>query len=602
MQIEQQPDNPAAPAAQGRLAWLSPTLLASLFCFAFAAVTLVLIVGPADGTWQLYAQEMLQGKRLYSDLDFNQQPLFPLITLISLKLSAGGIISGRWLFFLILAGYVAVIARLCRMAAVGPLTSFVLMIAVFFVSIHFLALRFDDYHGLAGLLCYSSLLVSMALQRGNLSILRFGLLQAAICTAAALTRPNDGVAIAAAAAFVALLQFGIRRDVLIAALWSALLSSALILLTLLVLRETPQVWFQKSVIEASSAKGGEGSLFSYPLMIYRAAFTDVVWRFVLPAWLSIAPALVAGWAAMRLTKLGSRYALVATLAAWLFFALLIFKTNRHLVIEHVTPMIVLASALACIAPVWVLRWRPVGRGEGQSSGIDLALFAYPTMLFAFGSLSSGGDYLSLYQPCAMALILIVIFATRPGVQFWKQRLGQGLLLVLLTLIAVEGVEDRVQSPYLWLDYRVPPMTGEYLLRNDANGLHFIPKELAGMIDPVCAKLTPGKTLLSVPWSFANYYCHVDPWHGYVQTFFDTATAPRIAALRRDLDQFPPDFIFYQQQSLHMRSHEIIYHKGKPVAQRGLEEQIMRNVAAGKWRIVFQSRTYDPSIWYLIQTR
>ncbi len=52
----------------------------------------------------------------------------------------------------------------------------------------------------------------------------------------------------------------------------------------------------------------------------------------------------------------------------------------------------------------------------------------------------------------------------------------------------------------------------------------------------------------------------------------------------------------------MRNHEIMYHKGAPVAQRGLEEQIMRNVAAGKWRIVFTSHTYDPSVWYLIQTR
>ena len=602
MEIERQLGAPAAPAAQGRMAWLSPNLIASLFCFAIAAVTLVLIVGPADGTWQLYAQEMLKGKRLYSDLDFNLQPLFPLLTLISIKLSPGGLLSGRWLFFLIMAAYVAVVSRLCRMAKVGPLTSFALMIGVFFTSIHFLAFRFDDYHGLSGLLCYTSLLVSMALQRGDLSITRFGLLQAAICTATALTRPNDGVAIALAAALVLVLRKGVRRDVVVAGLWSVLLSASLILLTLLVLRETPQIWFQKSVIEASSAKGGGGSFLGYPMLMYRTALTNVALYLLLPFWLSILGVIGAVWMSRRLTAQGSPYAAVATAAAWVMFAGLILSTNRFLLIEHVAPIVIIGSLAACFWAIAAVIWRMAKRGAAPRQDIDQALFAYPTMLFVFGSLSSGGNYFSLYQPMAMALVLFVIFATQTARPLSQSRLVQGVLLIFFTVIAIEGVEDRVKSPYLWLDYRVPPMTGEYLLRNDRNGLHVIPKELAGMIDPVCARLTPGKSLLSVPWSFANAYCHVEPWHGYVQTFFDTTTAPRIEALRRDLERAPPDFIFYQQQSIVMRNHEIMYHKGAPVAQRGLEEQIMRNVAAGKWRIVFTSHTYDPSVWYLIQTR
>ncbi len=580
--------------------WLA--ILAALFCFGFGAVSLAYVLGPADGTWMLYSQELMAGKRLYSDLDFNQQPLFPLLALLSLKLSAGGIISSRWLFLLIMAGFVTAVVRLCRLARVNPLIRAVLIIAVFFTSIRFEAFRFDDYHGLSALLYFSSLLVAIALQQGSLSVRRYALLQAVICTATVLTRPNDGAAIILAACFVAVLRKGLTREVLLAALWAAAAAVALLLLTLLCLRETPQVWFVESVVEASGAKGGGGSLLGYPLQLYLNSFHDMLAKFALPfRWLIVA-SLISGGFAAHLARRGSQWSRIVTVFACVVFAVLILLSGWQVSIEHITPITLLGATAACLTALILAIFRAARSAGAAPQRLDFALLVYPVMLFIFGSLSSGGTYYSLYPPAAMTLALFTVIATQGGSPAKGNLLASGLLLILFSAIACEGVSYRTANPYRWLDYRVPALGGDYLLRDDRNGLHYIPAELAAMIDPVCARIRPGQSLLSAPWPFANSYCRIAPWHGYVQTFFDTTTAPHVEALISDLQKAPPDFIYYQQQSIVMRNHEVIYHHGAPVAQRRLEELILGNVAAGKWRIVAESHTYAPSVFYLIETR
>ena len=52
---------------------------ASGLCLFFGLLLLLFLIGPGDGLWQLYANEILNGKRLYSDLLFYQQPLIPIL-------------------------------------------------------------------------------------------------------------------------------------------------------------------------------------------------------------------------------------------------------------------------------------------------------------------------------------------------------------------------------------------------------------------------------------------------------------------------------------------------------------------------------------------
>jgi len=108
-------------------------------------------------------------------------------------------------------------------------------------------------------------------------------------------------------------------------------------------------------------------------------------------------------------------------------------------------------------------------------------------------------------------------------------------------------------------------------------------------------------MLSLPFSFANYYCGTPVWHGYVQTFFDTSTATDINGLISDLNQDPPDFIFYQRQLDNLSGHEKIFNAGKPLPHRALDELIMTNIESGRWVVSYRSSFAPPSDWILIST-
>jgi hypothetical protein len=130
----------------------------------------------------------------------------------------------------------------------------------------------------------------------------------------------------------------------------------------------------------------------------------------------------------------------------------------------------------------------------------------------------------------------------------------------------------------------------------------IAPEVRDLVTPVCERVGSDESLLSLPISFANYYCGIPVWHGYVQTFFDTSTRSRIEQLQRDLERSPPDFIFYQRQLELLSLHEKIFAAGRPLPHRKLDELIARKVRGGEWTIVYRSSAYPPSTWYLISTR
>ena len=83
------------------------------------------------------------------------------------------------------------------------------------------------------------------------------------------------------------------------------------------------------------------------------------------------------------------------------------------------------------------------------------------------------------------------------------------------------------------------------------GPMIIDKDLLQMIEPVCEKIEDSSPdageLLSIPLPYANFFCAIPPWHGYVQTFFDTTSKQTIKALMEELESSPPKWIFYQRQ-------------------------------------------------------
>lgn len=152
-----------------------------------------------------------------------------------------------------------------------------------------------------------------------------------------------------------------------------------------------------------------------------------------------------------------------------------------------------------------------------------------------------------------------------------------------------------------------------LFKHPDYGPMLIDRDLLQMIQPVCQKIREGGSsdeLLSLPYPGANFFCSVPPWHGYVQTFFDTAGKETIQSLMDELRHSPPKWILYQRQLTTLRLHEIVYNAGNPLEHRYLDELIEKNLGEKRWQVVYTSdygtahqwgQLWDNE-WILIRTR
>jgi hypothetical protein len=141
------------------------------------------------------------------------------------------------------------------------------------------------------------------------------------------------------------------------------------------------------------------------------------------------------------------------------------------------------------------------------------------------------------------------------------------------------------------------------------GPMILDSELLKFIEPVCEQIGDGGSqneLLSLPFSYANYFCSVPPWHDNVQTFFDTSSKETVLELMDELRTSPPKWIFYQRQLHNLSLHETIYNQGQPLAHRYLDQMIEQKLADGSWKTVYTSDYGDRPVWdnhwILIRTR
>ena len=160
--------------------------------------------------------------------------------------------------------------------------------------------------------------------------------------------------------------------------------------------------------------------------------------------------------------------------------------------------------------------------------------------------------------------------------------ARATLVAVAALLLCSAAHFKWDDPYSWHTYREKPLfTGRELYRHPVYGPMVIDRDLLAMIEPVCARVGdggPGHELLSLPFSYANYFCNIPPWHDYVQTFFDTSSKETIDGLMNELQSSPPQWIFYQRQLTTLRVHELAYNRGEPLEQRRLDETIERKLA------------------------
>lgn len=582
-----------APAAGSRrlvraAAWVAPTV-----CFLFGALLLIFVMGPADGVWQLYAELMLKGERIYSDLGLNQQPLFFLFSELSLRFAPDTILGQRIVFFVVLALYVYAINFISRLVTTRWVERAVVQLAVFFTAIHAEYFRFDDYHALAHLGVLASITSSILFVSDRQSLTRYSFVQGLLATLVFLTRINEGMAIVASAGLIVLVRHGLSRDLLRFVGLGLLAALAILFTSFLLIGETPATWFRSSLMEASSAKGGT-SLARYPYqLIFRSfAHFDRLALLPLPLLLASIPiGLIVAWFWLRT----ARWFNVLCAVTCILLMAVVLTGYSAMAMATLTPLVFLGLLVSMSAWAAVRVFRPSSRNR-----TDRSLFFYPLFLFVFGSLSTAGEIGSLYFPVAVALLLFPLVLDRV-----KSPLIDGArvgFVLLCAFLAVGGAWTRYQNPYAWINLRSDALGSDKSYRSDPRrGGHFISAELAALIDPVCARVGSNDTMLSTPFSFANYYCGVPTWRGYVQTWFDLSTEVKIGRLLNDLRRDPPDYVFYQRQEGVLRAHEKVFHEGRSLPYRKLHSFIRERVDRGDWEVIYQSRLYPDSHWLLLRT-
>jgi hypothetical protein len=192
----------------------------------------------------------------------------------------------------------------------------------------------------------------------------------------------------------------------------------------------------------------------------------------------------------------------------------------------------------------------------------------------------------------------------------KRERGREFLFVLMLMLLVPTFLRRAVVPYSWHSYREHGLfAGRTWYTHPKYGLMFIDRDLLEFVRPVCDAVDQSGAndeLLSLPFPFANYFCTSPPWHGYVQTFFDTSNRQVIDALLGQLQASPPHWILYQRQMFSLYWHEKLYNQSRPLPHRDLDALIQRKLASNEWKVAYKS-DYSNQMpwdthWVLIRTQ
>jgi hypothetical protein len=374
-------------------------------------------------------------------------------------------------------------------------------------------------------------------------------------------------------------------------------------------------YVSNSMVKAANAKGGTGKIFLAPLHLFTMATHAVRGhRWIVP-WLAVIVA--AGAVIQYYWKDRFRYLVplqVATGAIVLAVSSPYHKQELLQMVSFMSLVSVLASYL--ILPIIIVRLVISRMRDGKAEWDPREiLLLIPVAELASFSTSNAGTTVSFLSPIALLLLLVPVLQPFRRQASWLNP----SFVSIVAMMGLVAAADKIDDPYTWLLFHSSPMfENRQWYRHPVYGPMYIDRDLLHFIEPICQQVdqsSPRPELLSMPFSYPNYFCDTPPWHGYVQTFFDTSTPSTIERLEKELQTSPPEWIVYQRQIKVMREQELTYHKGQPLAHRDLDTMIMRKIASGQWKLVEKSNYLltnylpkeklpyqDGDGWYVIRTR
>jgi hypothetical protein len=557
-----------------------------------------------EATWFWYATLFHNGAKLYADLHLALQPLLILendawMKLFGIKCLVTEIPSVLHLLVLCLGLFL-----LLRESDWPDWQKAIVLASAFVLWIVGSSYRFDDYHVTAENFILYSVVLLLLLAKAVSARRQFVLAAAmgVLCGFTISSRINDGAALLVAAA-MCLLVLVRSRKIIVCSLFvatSALTAGLVIMST----GDSFSDYLSNSLFRAVGSKGGTGSLLADPFLLFHNALEmrhGGKWIFLCGLVI-----VVVGVLAQRYWKSGTGQIVMLQLVA----AGAIFAVSSHsrreqllsgLLIQFTVPLLIVVTYL--LAPVVAARcsmWK-LGSGRRNWDAREILLLV-PLAEVASNSASGAGEPLSGYY-AQIAMLLLLIPVIQP---FRKQVIwANASFLTALVLVGLSGSVAKIRKPYEWNSGLSSPMfVNRQWYQHPVYGPIYIDRKLLQFSQSICAKVGQANSepeLLSLPFSYANYFCYIPPWHGYVHTFIDTTTRSTMDKLITEIRTDPPQWIVYQRQMASMAVQEKVFIHGQPSAQRNLDEIIMQKITLGQWQVVDQRNDPDSS-WYVIRTR
>lgn len=597
-----------------RAAFGRETLLQSLtliFCVLFGMALIANTQTAGDGEWFWYATLLHSGRRLYADMHLALQPLFVLETASFLALLSKGWLVSKAPAVLHVVAYCIGLLLVARSSKLSDRQKALVLACAFFVSIDFEAYRFDDYHVLADCFQVYSLVVLLKLERTSGE-------WRSVCMAAALgvlsglslmTRLNDGAALFVGVAIGILCMAPSRR--LISLVLFGAMAALTVLLVVRLTGDSLHDYAMYSIFKAAGSKGGTGNVLAYPLRLpwdsmrflrARKNFEFAVYCFGAAAvWAVLIRPFRRTGRPEAFWKLGLGVVLI--LLPMHHFLGFLLDANVLVVLSAVG--VLMAYGLGMAVFVRFLRWR-FAAGKMLAWNRSEILLLIPLGQLASGSMSSGGEHIGLYGPIAIMILLLPIASPIR----LKSEPARAFALAIVAILTVHCTTYKYRYPFIWHSFDASQtFVGRQWYRHPEYGPMIIERQELKFIEPICEAVKADgaeQGLLSLPLPYPNYFCSIEPWHGYVQTFFDTTSKETIQGLMDELRSAPPKWIVYQRQLNNLTLHEQIFNQGRALPHRYLDQLIEEKIGSGEWKPVYTSpygsRGYFTDEWILLQTR
>jgi hypothetical protein len=572
-------------------------------CVVFGIIFILNVHPIGDGLWFWYAVLLHNGQLLYANMHLPLQPLFVLLTAWTQDLLGKGWLASKGLAVAQLSTYCAGIFLISNFIPWKGWQNSLVIASVFGMTLGAFYFRFDDYHVTGYCLELFSIYFLLRLNRDptDRRLFSTAALLGLMSGLSMSNRLNDGASLLVGCGLV---LFFLARGRRILALSVFFIASALAILTVVLLTgDSIHDWVLNSILRASAIKGGTGHILDAPFTFPSAVIKNLGTRRTL---CDVVYICLLGLFAATMSRINRR-GIVPKWAARIALGIgliLPMLPNADRIMHVGSPFEQLANIgiLASIGigvAVLVRMFRAFAMNKIWNPLESLLLI--PFLQLWAGAMTSGQTVLEAYPAVAVLLLLLPLFIPIPKKATWQK----AAYLTVAGLIVLSAFIHKVREPYGWHHFRDQAFfVDREWYRHPVYGPMYIERDQLRFMRSICTDMSkdgPPQELLSITNPYANYFCDVTPWHGYVQTWYDTTSKQTIDTLIGELKTAPPQWIVYQRGLDTMVAHELVFTDGHPLPHRALDWLIMDRIIEGRW-VVVRREVFQDADWILIRTR